>query len=208
MKVDALVCARCGAPLGLVAALPALVGCEFCGATISVSREASVVTKEGAPDELRAQRARESKVAFSQELARLIAKGCGPYDAIRQASAAHLGAAGQTPAVARVTLALAAEFERDKGVDLARKPTALARIAEGYLKVSEALQTSSEESINLPFLEVSPDGPVHFERRVTPALLAQLAARDPEAPPARRASSPGDALDSGSRAQKRWWWPF
>ena len=46
MKVDALVCAGCGAPLAIPAQLPALVACAFCGVGNSVTGEATVAPVE------------------------------------------------------------------------------------------------------------------------------------------------------------------
>ena len=202
IEIAALVCVTCGGPLGAVKAVPAVIECEFCGAVIAVSNDAATVTKPGSPDELREAKHRAAAKAFFDALVALLEAGRSPYDALREASAAHLGTGGQTEAVARVTIALATDFERESGVAVLTQPNVLARIAQCYLGVFEKLGSAPEFELNLPFIAASASGPVHFLRRVTPAQLAELARRDPNAPP------PAPAVVAEPPKKKKKWGLF
>ncbi len=200
MRIEALVCVKCGGPLGGVTSVPTIVECEFCGATITVGQATATLTREGSTDELRATKQRAAGKAFFDGLVALLQAGRSPYEALRAASAAHLGTAGQTEAVARVTLALATDFEREAEIPVLRDPLVLGRIALAYLQVIEKLGTSPEEEMSLPFIAASASGPKHFRRRVTAAQLAELALRDPHAT--------AESSTTGAAAKKKKWWQF
>ena len=212
MHVDALLCSRCGGQLARPASLPALVDCLFCGAVMSVSLEATVKTHAAAPEQVR----HAARMAFTGALKEALAARVDPYRAICNASAAHLGTAGQSDTVACITIALAHDFEREEGVDLMEDAIALTRLAEGYLKSVHELQNERETEINLPYLAVSASGPRHYSRKVTAGLFAELARR-----PVTGASTPVAAPAGGIQAaplpvegglpattKKRGWWPF
>jgi hypothetical protein len=206
MELRALVCVNCGGPLAVIAALPAVVECAFCGAAISVSHERTLVTRGGSSDEARAARTCEARVAFHATLTELLKGGVKPYDALREASAAHFGAAGRTEAVARVTLAIARDFERESGTRAVTEPLVLGRIAEAYLRAVDELQSSDAVDMNLPFLTADSEGPKHLRRMIAAAILADLAQRDPEvALPDSPAERPPEKRPP---AKKKGWWPF
>lgn len=191
MQTTALVCVQCGGPLGQVTAIPAVVECEFCGAVMAVGHDVPVLTRAGVPDEAREARRATAAKAFFDALVAALQGGQRPADALQHAARAHLGAAGQSETVARVTIALARDFERDSGVRVDADPMVLARIAQGYLAFSERLRgATGAVELNLPFLASDATGPKHLTRQLTPALIAELAQRDPHAaappPPPRR----------------------
>lgn len=196
MNPRLLVCLGCGAPLGRIDALPAIVECSFCNAVISVGTEHPVITKPSAADAKRDQDLQAARVAFIGAVDALAKSGREPFEALCEAASTHLGVAGQTDALARIVFALALDFEAESGVSIRRDGIALNRIAEGYLKQLESLRETQSADLNLPFLAVDSHGPKHLRRTLTPALLAELVQREPGA----GASS----IDSAT-AKKAWW---
>ncbi len=184
--VISLVCAACGGPLDAVAQIPAVVECGYCGAVMSVaSRDVQTVTRPATPSdqlELRQQRRAAARSSFIDELAKLLAAGSHPYVAVRDAWALHLSFETTAEPIARLTVALATDFEREQGVGTVNA-NALGRIAEAYFKAVGELRSMTETEMNLPFLVADDSGPKHFLRKVTPQLFAELARRDPYAPP-------------------------
>lgn len=109
------------------------------------------------------------------ELAAAIGRGVDSFQAIREASARHLGVAGQSEAVARLTMAIARDFERESGASIARDAPALTRITRAYLQAIHELQQSSSTEMSLPFLAATDSGPKHYIKQLDPALIARLA---------------------------------
>ncbi len=208
MNTQAILCLQCGGPLGAVKAIPAVVECGFCGAVISVG-ERPVVTRAGTPDELRTNRMRDGRVKFIEELNRLLAQKTAPFEAVRTAAAHHLGTGGETDALARVTIALARDFEAEhRGLDAVGDANVLCRVAEAYLRCIHDLQGSAEVEMSMPFIAVTSAGPVHFLRRLTAQDLATLAARDPHAPPTAQPREAPVASAPTADAPKKKWWQF
>jgi molecular chaperone DnaK len=81
----------------------------------------------------------------------------------------------------RVIEALAAEFMTQTGCDLGADPMALQRLKEASERAKIELSSSLVTDINLPFLAVGPDGPLHFAREIKrvelEALCKELIAR-------------------------------
>jgi hypothetical protein len=183
VEVAALVCIACGGPLDAVTELPAVVDCGYCGAALAVANDTQTITRPATPsdrlDALAHKRA-AARPLFVDELGRILAAGASPYIAVRDAWALHLSFEATAEPLARLTIALARDFEREAGVTVA-DANALARIAEAYLKAVGELRTATETEVNLPFLVADATGPHHLMRRVTPRLLAELARRDPDA---------------------------
>jgi hypothetical protein len=178
MHVTALVCMQCGGPLAAVTTIPTVVECAFCGAAIAVEHERTVVTRPGSSDDARAALIRSANERFFEDLSTLLQSGTPPYDALCTAASRHLGTAGQTDGVARCTIALARDFEAaNPGVKVIGDPIVLARIARAYLAAVVELRDRPQYEINLPFLTATRNGPVHFTRVATPAVLAELARR-------------------------------
>jgi hypothetical protein len=183
VEVAALVCIACGGPLDAANELPAVVECGYCGAALTVARDTQTITRPATPSDrldALAQKRAAARPQFVDELGRILAAGASPYLAVRNAWALHLSFEATAEPIARLTVALARDFERESGVKVV-DANALARIAEAYLKAIGELRAASETELNLPFLVADASGPHHLLRRVTPQLFAELARRDPEA---------------------------
>jgi hypothetical protein len=197
MSAVPLICPRCGAPLPVAAADSTFVTCGFCEATLRVgAADVEPAAPRTAPltdvwGERRARFLDVLKVSLASQ---------PPYDALCAAARAELGPLGQTDGLARITLALAADFDGENGTSTRTDPMALSRIAEAYHLACGRLAEAHETTLNLPFLTATAAGPVHLQRTVTAATLAQLAARPP--------AGPGGRPPAASTPKKRGWWPF
>ncbi len=69
---------------------------------------------------------------------------------------------------------LAAEFEKEQGVDIRTDPLAMQRLKEAAEKAKIELSTQQQTEINLPFITADADGPKHMNIRVTRAKLEAL----------------------------------
>ena len=69
---------------------------------------------------------------------------------------------------------LADEFVKENGVDLRKDPQALQRLKEAAEKAKCELSTSMSSDINLPFITMNQDGPVHMNITLTRAQLERL----------------------------------
>src|SRR3989344_3630675 len=69
---------------------------------------------------------------------------------------------------------LATEFKKEYGIDLAKDPQALQRLKEAAEKAKIELSTSVETEINLPFITVKDDQPLHFVTKLTRAKIESL----------------------------------
>lgn len=199
MNVEAVECCRCGAPLSDPGALPALVDCLYCGTLNSITSAASRPT----PIEEAIERRKASVSRFTEALVATLNAGQQPFEALRAASAAHLGIAGRPDTVARIALAIARDFERETGASVVRDALVFSRIAQAYLLALDELRTSESYDMNLPFLTATANGPVHLRRTLTARTLVELAARDPHAKAQPPAPSP-----AAPPAKKKGWWPF
>ena len=65
-------------------------------------------------------------------------------------------------------------FARENGVDLRKDKMALQRLREASEKAKKELSASQATSINLPFITVNADGPLHLNMDVTRAKFDQL----------------------------------
>ncbi len=59
---------------------------------------------------------------------------------------------------------LAEEFKKKNGIDLTADRTALQRLREAAEKAKHELSSSLETEINIPFIAVGPNGPLHMQR--------------------------------------------
>lgn len=210
MNVQLLVCLRCGGPLGKVEAVPAIVECEFCAAVISIGHGAPAITRESTADAKRDADHRASREAFIAALNAMAEAGRDPFESLCEAAARFLGAAGETQALARITFAIATDFEADTGAKVCRDGIVLNRIAEGYLRVLSDLRSAPSVELNLPFLTADATGPKHLLRTLSPAILGELAQREPGARAHRAAQPPTTETEAAARParKKRSWWPF
>jgi molecular chaperone DnaK len=70
--------------------------------------------------------------------------------------------------------ALVDEFAKDTGVDLSQDPAALQRLKESAERAKHELSATVETEINLPFIGVGPEGPLHLIRTVSRAWFETL----------------------------------
>jgi molecular chaperone DnaK len=69
---------------------------------------------------------------------------------------------------------LAAEFQRDNGIDLRKDRQALQRLTEAAEKAKIELSGTTESSLSLPFITADANGPKHLEMRLTRAKFDEL----------------------------------
>lgn len=68
---------------------------------------------------------------------------------------------------------IANDFQKETGVDIRKDPQALQRLKEAAEKAKCELSTSMNTEINLPFITMNQDGPVHLNRPLSRAELEQ-----------------------------------
>ena len=69
---------------------------------------------------------------------------------------------------------LVTEFKKQEGIDLSKDPMALQRLKESAEKAKCELSTTSETTINLPFITANSSGPKHLNITLTRSKLEQL----------------------------------
>ena len=69
---------------------------------------------------------------------------------------------------------IADEFNKQEGIDLRKDPMALQRLKEAAEKAKIELSSSTQTTINLPFITATQDGPKHLVLDVTRAKFEQL----------------------------------
>jgi hypothetical protein len=136
--------------------------------------------------------------------------GTDPYRLLCDASRAHLGRVGESDTLARVVLALAADFEAETGASVRSDPQVLSRLAEAYLRASAELAHHPRTTLNLPFLSATSSGPVHLHREIGVAELVALASREggavEVAVPSPVAAAPEPI--AAAPPKKKGWWPW
>ncbi|MFD6873538.1 MULTISPECIES: molecular chaperone DnaK [unclassified Streptomyces] len=76
----------------------------------------------------------------------------------------------------RVVDYLVKQFANGHGVDLSKDKMALQRLREAAEKAKIELSSSTETSINLPYITASAEGPLHLDEKLTRAQFQQLTA--------------------------------
>lgn len=76
----------------------------------------------------------------------------------------------------RIVNHLADKFQKEHGVDLRKDKQALQRLREGAEKAKVELSSVTTTSLNLPFISMTADGPVHMDETVTRAKFDELTA--------------------------------
>ncbi|MGW3866867.1 molecular chaperone DnaK, partial [Streptomyces sp. NPDC005047] len=76
----------------------------------------------------------------------------------------------------RVVDYLVKQFQAGHGVDLSKDKMALQRLREAAEKAKIELSSSTETSINLPYITASAEGPLHLDEKLTRAQFQQLSA--------------------------------
>ncbi|ALO96878.1 MULTISPECIES: molecular chaperone DnaK [Streptomyces] len=76
----------------------------------------------------------------------------------------------------RVVDHLVTQFRNNYGVDLSKDKMAVQRLREAAERAKIELSSSSETSINLPYITASAEGPLHLDEKLTRAQFQQLTA--------------------------------
>ena len=74
----------------------------------------------------------------------------------------------------RMIETIAAEFQKDTGIDIRKQADAIQRIKEEAEKAKIALSSSQTYDINLPFITADATGPKHIQKTISRAQLEQL----------------------------------
>ncbi|HEY0908011.1 MAG TPA: molecular chaperone DnaK [Candidatus Paceibacterota bacterium] len=69
---------------------------------------------------------------------------------------------------------LAEEFQKENGIDLRKDALAKQRLDDAAEKAKIELSTAVETEINIPFISVGSDGPLHLVKKMTRAKLEEL----------------------------------
>ena len=69
---------------------------------------------------------------------------------------------------------IANKFKGETGVDVSKDPQALQRLTEAAEKAKCELSTAQSSEINLPFISMNVDGPVHLNETITRAKFEEL----------------------------------
>ena len=67
-----------------------------------------------------------------------------------------------------------AEFKKTEGVDLSADKMAMQRIREAAEKAKKELSSATTTNINLPFISMNANGPLHFDMNLTRAKFEEL----------------------------------
>ncbi|RNC29903.1 MAG: Chaperone protein DnaK [Candidatus Dichloromethanomonas elyunquensis] len=71
---------------------------------------------------------------------------------------------------------IAAEFKKSNGVDLSKDRVALQRLKEAAEKAKIELSGVTQSNVNLPFITMSAEGPLHLDMNITRAKFEELTA--------------------------------
>ena len=95
----------------------------------------------------------------------------GVFEVLATAGDTALGGCDFDDALLEV---VAADFEKETGVDLRADPAALQRVREAVEITRCDLSVAQRSDINLAYIGEGPDGPVHLERSITRELLLEV----------------------------------
>ena len=74
----------------------------------------------------------------------------------------------------RVIEYIAAEFQKEQGIDLHKDPLALQRLKEAAEKAKIELSSTTQTEVNLPYITADQNGPKHLTLKLTRAKLESL----------------------------------
>jgi len=74
----------------------------------------------------------------------------------------------------RVIEYIAAEFQKEQGIDLHKDPLALQRLKEAAEKAKIELSSTTQTEVNLPYITADQNGPKHLNLKLTRAKLESL----------------------------------
>ena len=69
---------------------------------------------------------------------------------------------------------LVEEFKNDEGADLTQDPMAMQRLKEAAEKAKKELSSATTTNINLPFISMNANGPLHFDMNLSRAKFDEL----------------------------------
>ena len=101
----------------------------------------------------------------------IIEIGDGVIEVLATAGDNHLGGDDFDQ---KVTAWMISEFKKLNGVDLSNDKMALQRLKEAAEKAKKELSTATSTNINLPFISMNADGPLHFDMNLTRAKFDEL----------------------------------
>ncbi len=97
--------------------------------------------------------------------------GDGVFEVLATNGDTHLGGDDFDEAIMNF---IADSFQNEHGIDLRKDNMALQRLKEAAEKAKKELSSSQTANINLPFITVNADGPLHLDMDVTRAKFDQL----------------------------------
>ena len=101
----------------------------------------------------------------------IIEIGDGVIEVLSTAGNNHLGGDDFDQKVADYMIS---EFKRKEGVDLSADKMAMQRIREAAEKAKKELSSATTTNINLPFISMNANGPLHFDMDLTRAKFDEL----------------------------------
>jgi molecular chaperone DnaK len=99
--------------------------------------------------------------------------GDGVFEVLATSGDSHLGGDDFDK---KIVDHMAAEFQRQEGIDLRKDKQALQRLTEAAEKAKIDLSGVTQTDINLPFITATQDGPKHLELTLTRGKFEELAA--------------------------------
>jgi molecular chaperone DnaK len=69
---------------------------------------------------------------------------------------------------------LVGEYKKQEGIDISKDTLAIQRLKEAAEKAKHELSSAVETEINIPYISSGPDGPKHFQMKMTRAKLESL----------------------------------
>jgi molecular chaperone DnaK len=101
----------------------------------------------------------------------IIEIGDGVIEVLATAGDNHLGGDDFDQ---KITDYMLSEFKKTNGVDLSGDKMALQRLKEAAEKAKKELSAATTTNINLPFISMNSDGPLHFDMNLTRAKFDEL----------------------------------
>lgn len=95
----------------------------------------------------------------------------GTFEVLATNGDTHLGGDDFDNAIIEFLLS---DFEKDTGVDLHKDPIAMQRVKEEAEKAKKELSSTTETEINLMYVTVGPDGPLHLNKKITRSDLEKI----------------------------------
>ncbi|MCF7830885.1 molecular chaperone DnaK [Candidatus Gracilibacteria bacterium] len=95
----------------------------------------------------------------------------GTFEVLATNGDTHLGGDNFDSAIIKW---LVDDFKKDTGVELWKDPIAMQRVKEEAEKAKKELSSTTEVDINLMYVTVGPDGPLHLQKKLSRSKLEQL----------------------------------